>query len=186
MRSMIHGWLVLGLASSISVFAADEVKVAEKITAEKAECDKAQCDADKKQFTKVEYKVKGLSCGACEQKLGKAFTSIEGVSEQSVCAKSGKAVVQFDPKKVTTCQLTAAIKDSGYKLVGQTAEVKLKGVSCEVGAGKVSKALTSLDGVLENAVCHKSSQAAIVFDPNKVSLAQVLSAIDKTGFEVEK
>lgn len=64
----------------------------------------------------IAVKVDGLSCGACSDKVGKKLAGLKGVTEQKVCHESKQAVVTFDPEKVSTKDILAAIDSTGFKV----------------------------------------------------------------------
>lgn len=134
--------------------------------------------------TPVAYKVTGLACSACEQKLTAALSKIEGVREASACAKSQQAKLTIDSAKVKRANLLAAIEGAGFKVDGEILDVKVDGLKCESCSGKVSKALAALKGIKDQQVCHVSQHVVVTFDPKKLSGEQVMAAIDQTGFKV--
>jgi copper ion binding protein len=133
---------------------------------------------------KVDYKVTGMTCGACETKLTTALKGIDGVADATACADSKKATLTFDPAKVKDEQVLAAVKKAGFKVEAETIAVKVDGMSCGACSDKVSKKLASVKGVSEQKVCHEAKEAVVTFDPAKVSRKDVLAAIDTTGFKV--
>jgi len=64
----------------------------------------------------VTLPVNGMTCGGCSSKVSKALASLEGVSDSSVCHKSNKAVVTFDPSKTCATSVTKAINNTGFKV----------------------------------------------------------------------
>ena len=65
----------------------------------------------------IELAVKGLACGACSSKVNKALTKVKGVLDGETCHKSKKATVLFDPAKVKSKQIVAAINETGFTVV---------------------------------------------------------------------
>ena len=162
----------------------ETAKVAFTSTEKATECSASQTvAATQAGFIKVSYQVDGLACSACEKKLTKVLGQIDGVSAPEACAKSKVAKVSYDPKKVKDKQLVTAIEKAGYQVKSETIEVKVDGMSCSACSTKVGKALTSVEGVKEQKVCHVAKQAVVTFDPKKVSRDKVIAAIDSTGFK---
>jgi len=145
----------------------------------------AKAPADQPGMAKVAYRVSGMSCGACETKLTKALTGLKGVAQAEACAESKQAKLVYDPKQVKEKQFVAAIKEAGFKAESAQLEVKVGGMSCGACSQKVSKALTALEGVKEQQVCHVGKKAVVTFDPNKVNRQQIVATIDQTGFKTE-
>lgn len=71
----------------------------------------------KVQAETVALKVDGMSCTACSDKVAKKLAALKGVSEQKVCHKAKQATVTFDPEKVSTKDILAAINATGFKVV---------------------------------------------------------------------
>lgn len=64
----------------------------------------------------VSLPVDGMTCGGCSSKVKNAIAALDGVSANSVCHKSGKATVTFDPAKTSACKITAAINTTPFKV----------------------------------------------------------------------
>lgn len=158
-----------------------QAKETTKPATAKAECPTSACSAEK-----VTFAVDGLTCGGCENKLSKMFTSVDGVTVDKVCSKSGKACLKYDSKKVSKKDLMAVVAKSGFKLKGEQVTLPVNGMTCGGCSGKVSKALASLKGVSNSSVCHKSNKAVVTFDPSKTCATSVTKAINNTGFKVAK
>ncbi len=64
---------------------------------------------------KMTFAVDGMSCGACSDKVSKALSKVRGVSESHVCNESKTATVVFNPNRVSTDKVMAAIKAAGFE-----------------------------------------------------------------------
>lgn len=64
----------------------------------------------------IQVSVQGMVCEACSSKVAKALASLPGVQKEEVCHQSKKAVVTFDPKKVDSQKILAAIESTGFKV----------------------------------------------------------------------
>lgn len=63
----------------------------------------------------VTLKVEGMTCGGCVIGVRTVLRRLEGVSEADVSYENQRAIVTYDPAKVTTDQMIAAIRTLGYK-----------------------------------------------------------------------
>jgi copper chaperone CopZ len=63
----------------------------------------------------VIFNVQGMTCGGCVLGVRKVLTRLPGVSKADVTYEDSRAVVTYDPARVTVAQMTAAIKTLGYK-----------------------------------------------------------------------
>lgn len=62
----------------------------------------------------VIFSIKGMSCVVCSASCQKALLKLDGVRRADVNFASGKAVVEYDEKKVDEQALAAAISKAGY------------------------------------------------------------------------
>ncbi len=63
-----------------------------------------------------ELKIEGMTCGHCVMSVKKELSKVAGVKINDV--QIGRAEVEYDESKVTREDLSKAISESGYKLVG--------------------------------------------------------------------
>ena len=59
--------------------------------------------------------VEGMTCTSCTGKVTKALNAVDGVTVQTVCHKSGKAVVDVVDAKTNRAAVVKVITDKGYK-----------------------------------------------------------------------
>jgi copper chaperone len=64
---------------------------------------------------KVTLHVEGMTCGGCTLATRKVLTRLDGVEKAVVTYQPPRAVVTFDPQKVTVPQMIAAIMTLGYR-----------------------------------------------------------------------
>lgn len=62
----------------------------------------------------AKFKVIGMSCGHCRQKVEQALKENAGVYSALVDLQDGVAEVDFDDDAVTSQQLIAAVERAGY------------------------------------------------------------------------
>lgn len=63
----------------------------------------------------VAFDVKGMTCAGCEYGVRKVLTRLPGVSNADVSYEHRRALVTYDPGKVTVEKMIAAIQTLGYK-----------------------------------------------------------------------
>lgn len=63
----------------------------------------------------VIFNIDGMSCVVCSGTCKKALLALDGVRRADVNFASGKAVVEYDDKKLTEDDLAAAVAKAGYK-----------------------------------------------------------------------
>ena len=56
-----------------------------------------------------------MTCGSCEARVNTALNALPGVTSAKASTANKNVVVEYDPTKVTTVQMVAAIEKAGYK-----------------------------------------------------------------------
>lgn len=64
--------------------------------------------------------------------------------------------------------------------------IPVKGMTCFTCETAVKSAVNKLDGINRVEASAKDQNALVAYDPEKTSLAQIVDAINQTGFEAEK
>ncbi|HKE88873.1 MAG TPA: heavy metal-associated domain-containing protein [Gemmatimonadales bacterium] len=62
----------------------------------------------------AKFKVSGMTCHHCQQKVEKALKGVRGVYSAIVDLQDGVAEVDFDDDTVTSTTLVAAVERAGY------------------------------------------------------------------------
>ncbi|TDE09425.1 MULTISPECIES: mercuric transport protein MerTP [Dyadobacter] len=67
---------------------------------------------------------------------------------------------------------------------GQTAFIKIKGMTCEGCEQHIKQEVNKLKGIHQVQVSYKTGSAAVKYDSTKTSLAEIKKAVDATGYKV--
>ena len=62
----------------------------------------------------VELQVSGMSCRACEQRIEKALTRIDGVVQSAADHRAAQVRVMFDPARTSENDVRACVERAGY------------------------------------------------------------------------
>ena len=84
-------------------------------------------DGDAQPITST-FKVEGMTCGGCEAGVKLKVKKLDGVDKVEASYKEGRAVVTYDPEKVSPDLIIEAIEELGY-----TAELVAEGGPVEAG-----------------------------------------------------
>ncbi|MEG2917172.1 MAG: heavy metal translocating P-type ATPase [Clostridium sp.] len=71
----------------------------------------------KKNLKSYNFKIEGMTCSACANRVERVTKKLDGVEAASVNFATEKLTVTMDEEKVTYGQLKAAVDKAGYKLV---------------------------------------------------------------------
>lgn len=64
---------------------------------------------------RVAFRVEGMHCGACATRLSDALAGVEGVLAADVSFDETRAVVSYDPDRVTPARLVRVIEEAGFR-----------------------------------------------------------------------
>lgn len=68
-------------------------------------------------ISKMEIRVKGMTCNACEEHIKHAVNDLDGIIEASASYKEGIAIISYDASKISSEKIKAVINSTGYKVV---------------------------------------------------------------------
>ena len=142
---------------------------------------------------KTVIRIGGMHCVACAQTIEKALRKEIGIERVTVNFATEKAVIEYDPNKVSLNRIADVIREAGYEPIGipkegeRTREISLKiaGMSCASCAATIEKALRKMDGVKSAHVNFATERARVEYDPTLVSILDLRKAIQDAGYEVE-
>ena len=60
--------------------------------------------------------IKGMSCNHCKMAVEQALQTLQGVESADVDLQSNSAQIVFDPNKIDSKKLKAAITEAGYEV----------------------------------------------------------------------
>jgi Cu+-exporting ATPase len=134
---------------------------------------------------KIILPVTGMTCASCAVTVERAISQLDGVSGSFVNLASEKASVEYEPEKLTTGELTAAISDTGYSVALEKKTFGVTGMSCASCAANIEKALSGVPGIISANVNLASEKATVEFPAGTVTLADITKAIADAGFGVK-
>ncbi|GBC81595.1 Copper-exporting P-type ATPase A [bacterium HR10] len=131
----------------------------------------------------VRLEVGGMTCGGCAAALASALEALPGVRSATASYEKGEATVEYDPERVRLEKLVEAVKEAGFTVKAVTATIPVEGMTCAGCAASVHQALVRRDGVKAVEVSVEKKHAVVTFDPARLTLEQVVEAINRTGFK---
>jgi Cu+-exporting ATPase len=141
---------------------------------------------------KTLIRISGMHCVSCAQTIEKALKKENGIINAAVNFATEKAVVEYDPAKVSLERIGNIIREAGYEPVGvpgegeKTREISLKisGMSCASCAATIEKALKQLDGVKSANVNFATERATVEYFPELVSILDLRKTVQDVGYGV--
>ena len=129
-------------------------------------------------------KVSGMSCAACAANVQRTVKKLNGVKEANVNFATEKLSVSFDENVLLLNDIALAVKKAGYALeaASSTRIFKIQGMSCAACAARIEKVAGKINGVTEAGVNFAGEKLRLCYNPETVSVMEVLKAVEKAGY----
>ena len=77
-------------------------------------------------MAKIKLKIQGMSCQHCVKTVTDALTGLEGVQSAKVNLRKNEAVVNFDPSRIDSDNLTKTVTEVGFEVVEEIKPIPVK------------------------------------------------------------
>ena len=132
------------------------------------------------------YKLGGISCQVCVNKIEKKLSKLEGMKEAVVNLSTEKLSVDYDETILKDETITEIVKKLGYEIEEESdlkdIELDIDGISCQVCVNKIEKKVSKLNGVKSVVVNLANSRGKIVYDSDVIKLSEILEVMQKMGY----
>ncbi|OYD08919.1 heavy metal translocating P-type ATPase [Paludifilum halophilum] len=131
----------------------------------------------------LELGITGMHCASCASRIEKGLSRMEGVEDVALNAATEKASLTYDPDRVTPEGVTQKIRDLGYDVQTDQAELNIEGMTCATCATRIEKALNRMDGVIEARVNLATERGSVTFNPQAVDLRRIRNKVKDLGYD---
>ena len=134
------------------------------------------------------FKIEGMSCSACANRVERVVKKMNGVEEASVNFATETLLVKFDDAKIDAPKIEEAIVKAGYSVRKDMRDYtfKVEGMSCSACANRVERITKKIDGVESANVNFATEKLTVRVDAEKVRYSDIKLAVDKSGFKLIK
>ena len=132
------------------------------------------------------YKVGGMTCSACANRVERGVKKMDGMKDANVNLTTEVLTVDFDENKVSSDDIEKKVEALGYKVVKniKTHTYKVEGMTCAVCAGRVEKVTKKIDGVENSVVNLTTEKLSITVDDDVVTYGDIKRAVEKAGYKL--
>jgi len=127
--------------------------------------------------------VRGMTCSACAARLEKALTRATGITTAAVNFALERADVSFDPAATDIGSIAGVVRNAGFDVPEESFSLGVGGMTCSACAGRVEKALSGLNGIVEANVNIALERADVRAIAGTVSLDALAGAVREAGYE---
>ena len=134
------------------------------------------------------FKIEGMSCSACANRVERVVKKMNGVEEASVNFATETLSVKFDEAKVAASKIEEIVVKAGYSVRKDMRDYtfKVEGMSCSACANRVERITKKIDGVESANVNFATEKLTVRVDAEKVRYSDIKLAVDKAGFKLIK
>ena len=134
------------------------------------------------------FKIDGMTCSACANRVERVVKKMNGVEEASVNFATETLLVKFDDAKIDATKIEEAIVKAGYSVRKDMRDYtfKVEGMSCSACANRVERITKKIDGVESANVNFATEKLTVRVDAEKVRYSDIKLAVDKAGFKLIK
>jgi Cu+-exporting ATPase len=134
--------------------------------------------------TTVTLRILGMTCTMCALTIERQLLGQRGVASATVNFALGQATITYDADTVAPKQLVQAIRDVGYDVDTDRAELEVVGIVCASCVMAIEAALKEIPGVIDESVNPVTAKAVIDYDPSIVTVDKLIQIIRNTGYDV--
>ncbi len=132
---------------------------------------------------KASISITGMTCSTCAATIEKGLAETAGVESASVNFAAEKAVVEYDPDRVSLARLKDTISGLGYGAATRKAVFPVGGMTCASCVARVEQALSGVPGVVSAGVNLAAEKATVEFVAG-TEFAALRQAVREAGYEL--
>lgn len=133
------------------------------------------------------FKIEGMDCADCAQKIGNAVSKVKGVASAQVLLSSSELIVKPVDGNLEDAEIVRTVEQLGYKitpkLTGQSVALYIEGMDCADEVEVIEKKFKSLPGLQNFEVNLASQKVDVTYDPSKLSSQDIIKSIAETGMK---
>lgn len=137
-------------------------------------------------FPSLTLPIEGMSCAACSARVERGLNKMPGIVSAAVNLALEKGTFTYDPDQVKPEDIINKIKDIGYGIPEEKAELLVSGMSCAACSARVEKKLNSLPGVQNATVNLATNKASITFVPGMIGATEMRKAVEAMGYGAQR
>lgn len=137
---------------------------------------------------KKTFAIEGMTCSSCVQTVETTMQKMDGVKNATVNFVTEKLSIEYDRSMLTDDEIKAAVANAGYSVVDNTMKkvLNINGMTCSSCAQTVEKTTQQLDGVNTAVVNLATEKLTVEYEPETISLVNIIQAIADEGYEAHE
>lgn len=132
------------------------------------------------------FKISGMRCSACANRIEKVVSKMDGVKEANVNFATETLTVNYDDKLINKEDIEQKIEKIGFKIQKniKSYTYKIEGMTCSSCANRIEKVAKNMKGV-ENVVVNFATEKILVsYDADVINLGDIKSKVENAGYKL--
>ena len=124
-----------------------------------------------------------MTCAACASRIEKGLRRMAGVVDAQVNLARERASVVYDDDRLSPVEVADKIRDLGYDVVTEKAELDIRGMTCAACARRIEKGLARLEGVIRADVNLATERGTVEYYPAALDVAEIVKKVKDLGYD---
>ncbi|MFX1602863.1 MAG: heavy metal translocating P-type ATPase [Promethearchaeota archaeon] len=134
---------------------------------------------------RMALRIDGMHCASCVATIENSLAGEDGVIKATVSLLDEKAVVEYDPTKVTREQLEKVVDSTGYRAKRLAMTLTVSGSPTQNDFSTMEDKLGKLQGVITVRTFPETQRLLIEYDEDLVTYKIIKKTLRSQGFELE-
>ena len=132
------------------------------------------------------FKISGMTCSACANRIEKVVSKMDGVKEANVNFATETLTVNYDDKAITKADIEQKVEKIGFKIQKniQSHTYKIEGMTCSACANRVEKVTKKMTGVESAVVNFATEKLSVSYDADAISFGDIKAKVEKAGYKL--
>jgi len=139
----------------------------------------------KEERARMALRIDGMHCASCVATIENSLAGEDGVIKATVSLLDEKAVVEYDPSKVTREQLERVVDSTGYRAKRLAMKLTVSGSLTTSDFGVMEEKLYELPGIITVRTFPDTGRLLIEYDEDLVTFKIIKKTLRNEGFDLE-
>ncbi|WP_462412184.1 heavy metal translocating P-type ATPase [Neobacillus sp. Marseille-QA0830] len=126
--------------------------------------------------------ISGMTCAACATRIEKGLNKLAGVDAATVNLALEKSSIKYDPSQINIDAIQTKIRDLGYDVVTEKAELDITGMTCAACSARIEKGLNKLEGVMRANVNLALEKATVEYNGTALTTTDIIKKVENLGY----
>ena len=134
------------------------------------------------------FKIEGMTCSACANRVERAVKKLDGVEESNVNFATETLSVKFDETKVDVAKIEETVVKAVYFVRKDMRDYtfKVEGMTCSACSNRVERGVKKMEGINNANVNLTTEILTVDFDENKISSDKIEKKVEALGYSIVK